>query len=80
MFKKSAEAIQINIFTSPTALFSGNTLKFYENKTAMNIDVTVFEVYLVPPRWLIKSSSGKLSRKANKKRILSASAAQVSVI
>jgi hypothetical protein len=34
MFKKSAEAIQINIFTSPTALFSGNTLKFYENKTA----------------------------------------------
>ena len=34
MFKKSAEAIQFNIFTSPTALFSGNTLKFYENKTA----------------------------------------------
>jgi hypothetical protein len=34
MFKKSAEAIQINIFTSPTALFSGNALKFYENKTA----------------------------------------------
>jgi hypothetical protein len=34
MFKKSAEAIQINIFTSPNALFSGNALKFYENKTA----------------------------------------------
>ena len=34
MFKKSAEAIQINIFTSPSALFSGNALKFYENKTA----------------------------------------------
>ncbi len=34
MFKKSSEAIQFNIFTSPAALFSGNTLKFYENKSA----------------------------------------------
>ena len=57
-----------------------NSLRLAIKKAAMNIDVTVFEVYLVPPRWLIKSSSGKLSRKANKKRILSASAAQVSVI
>lgn len=52
MFKKSAGAIQFSIFTSPTALFSGNTLKFYENKTAwhnlfrqqvtMRIDEAIF--------------------------------------
>jgi acyl-CoA synthetase (AMP-forming)/AMP-acid ligase II len=36
----------------------------------MRIDVTVSHVYLVPPRWLIKSSAGKLSRRANRQRIL----------
>jgi len=39
-------------------------------KAGMRIDVTVAEVYLVPPRWLFKSSSGKLSRKTNKQRVL----------
>ncbi len=33
-------------------------------------DVTVARVYLVPPRWLIKSSSGKPSRRANGERAL----------
>lgn len=37
---------------------------------AMQIDVTVTRVYLVPPRWLIKSSSGKPSRNANRTRAL----------
>ena len=40
---------------------------------AMAIDVSITNVYLVPPRWLIKSSAGKPSRKANKERILSSS-------
>ena len=31
-------------------------------------DVTIARVILVPPRWLIKSSSGKLSRQANRDR------------
>ena len=39
-------------------------------EAAMAIDVSVTKVYLVPPRWLIKSSAGKPSRKANKERIL----------
>lgn len=38
------------------------------------IDVTLGEVHLVPPRWLIKSSSGKPSRKANRERILAGAA------
>ena len=39
-------------------------------EVGMAIDVNIQRVYLVPPRWLIKSSSGKPSRKTNKQRIL----------
>ena len=39
-------------------------------KAGMGIDVTISSVYLVSPRWLIKSSAGKPSRKANRERIL----------
>jgi len=39
-------------------------------QAAMDIDVTISTIYLVPPRWLIKSSSGKLCRKTNRERIL----------
>ena len=38
-------------------------------KAGMEIDITIRKVYLVPPRWLIKSSAGKPSRKANRERI-----------
>jgi acyl-CoA synthetase (AMP-forming)/AMP-acid ligase II len=39
-------------------------------KAGMGIDVTISRVYIAPPRWLIKSSSGKPSRKANMERAL----------
>lgn len=39
-------------------------------KTAMEIDLTISNIYLVAPKWLIKSSAGKPSRSANKQRIL----------
>jgi acyl-CoA synthetase (AMP-forming)/AMP-acid ligase II len=39
-------------------------------RAAMGIDVTVSRVVLAPPRWLVKSSSGKLARSANKTRVL----------
>jgi acyl-CoA synthetase (AMP-forming)/AMP-acid ligase II len=39
-------------------------------EVGMGIDVTIGRVYLAPPRWLIKSSSGKPSRNANKERAL----------
>ncbi len=38
------------------------------------IDVTLSELHLVPPRWLIKSSSGKPSRSANRDRLLASAA------
>jgi len=46
-------------------------LKMEVIRAGMAIDVSIASVYLVPPRWLIKSSAGKPSRKANKERILS---------
>ncbi|MBF0216886.1 MAG: AMP-binding protein [Candidatus Omnitrophica bacterium] len=46
-------------------------LKLAVKIAGMAVDVTIQEVYLVPPRWLIKSSSGKPSRKTNMARILS---------
>jgi len=39
-------------------------------EAGIRIDVAIARVYLVPPRWLVKSSSGKLSRKMNKQRVL----------
>ena len=39
-------------------------------KSGMKNDLKFSKIYLVPPRWLIKSSAGKPSRKANKERIL----------
>lgn len=38
-------------------------------KAGMLINITIKKIYLVPPRWLIKSSAGKPSRKANRERI-----------
>jgi fatty-acyl-CoA synthase len=38
-------------------------------RAGMKIDLSVSKIYLVPPRWLIKSSAGKPSRKANKERL-----------
>lgn len=37
---------------------------------AMELDLTISAIYLVPSRWLIKSSAGKPGRDINKKRIL----------
>jgi acyl-CoA synthetase (AMP-forming)/AMP-acid ligase II len=45
-------------------------LQLEVQKAGMLIDITISHVHLVPPRWLIKSSAGKLSRHANRKRIL----------
>ena len=37
-------------------------------QAGMAMDATIARVYLAPPRWLIKSSSGKLARAANGER------------
>jgi acyl-CoA synthetase (AMP-forming)/AMP-acid ligase II len=45
-------------------------LRLTIREEGMGIDVSIGRVYLAPPRWLIKSSSGKPSRNANKERAL----------
>jgi fatty-acyl-CoA synthase len=39
-------------------------------RAGMAIDVTISRVYVVPPRWMIKSSSGKPARSTNRARAL----------
>ncbi len=46
-----------------------NKIRLAILKTGMEIDINIHKVYLVPPRWLIKSSAGKPSRMANKGRL-----------
>ena len=45
-------------------------LKLSVIRFASQVDIRIKKVYLVPSRWLIKSSAGKPSRKANRERIL----------
>lgn len=40
-------------------------------KAGMGSGITIASVYLVPPRWLIKSSAGKPSRNASKEKLMS---------
>jgi fatty-acyl-CoA synthase len=47
-----------------------STLRRHVVEAATQLDITISRVYLVPPRWLIKSSSGKPSRSANRARAL----------
>lgn len=47
-----------------------NNLRLAILKAGMSIDIGIHKVYLVPPRWLIKSSSGKPSRRTNKERLI----------
>jgi acyl-CoA synthetase (AMP-forming)/AMP-acid ligase II len=54
-----------------------NELRMRILKAGMTMDINIHKVYLVPPRWLIKSSAGKPSRKANKERILTRDDKQV---
>ena len=36
MFRKSSESVQFNFFTSPKSLFSGKSLKLYDDKSALH--------------------------------------------
>lgn len=52
-------------------------LKLEIINAGMDIGVSISEIYLVPPRWLIKSSAGKPSRKANRDRLIERSDPQI---
>lgn len=40
------------------------------NRVAQELDCTPFDVRIVPPRWLVKSTAGKLARNDNRKKYL----------
>ncbi|MGE5500155.1 MAG: AMP-binding protein [Syntrophothermus sp.] len=66
-----SEQVSIAAETNLTDAKELHDLRMKIIKACMQIDVSIRKVYLVPPRWLIKSSAGKPSRKANKERIQS---------
>lgn len=75
--KMGTEQIAVIAETKAESEKEKNDLRLAILKAGMSIDVNIHKVYLVPSRWLIKSSAGKPSRKANKERILSREDKQV---
>ena len=64
------EQVCIVAETSSESDFDPKRLRLDIKQAVMQIDITVARIYLAPPRWLIKSSAGKPSRKANRERAL----------
>ncbi|MFA7228468.1 MAG: AMP-binding protein [Melioribacteraceae bacterium] len=75
--KMGTEQIAVIAETKSESEKEKNDLRMAILKAGMAMDINIHKVYLVPPRWLIKSSAGKPSRKANKERILSREDKQV---
>ena len=64
------ESIHVVAETRHTDTVEQRRLRGAIIEAGMRVDVTIADVHLVPPRWLIKSSAGKPSRRANKDRVL----------
>lgn len=64
------EQICIVAETTAAAPQERKALRLAILEMGMKNDYTIARTYLVPPRWLIKSSSGKPSRSANRQRAL----------
>jgi len=65
-----SEQVSVIVETSIEDEGQQKDLRLAVIQAGMSIDVSIAKVYMVPPRWLIKSSAGKPSRKANKERVL----------
>lgn len=64
------EVISVIAETNYETIVEKKELERKIKQEALGMDLTIKNVYLVPPRWLIKSSAGKPSRSANKQRII----------
>jgi len=64
------EQISVIVETNIAEKSEFKKLKLDIIKAGIDVDINIHKVYIVPARWLIKSSAGKPSRKANKERIL----------
>jgi len=65
-----SERISVVVETPLTDESQRRQLRMAIVKAGMGIDVSITDVYLVQPRFLVKSSAGKPSRTANKERVL----------
>ena len=65
-----SEQISIVAETKTTDKEGHKKLRLKIIKAGMENDLNIKKVYLVPSRWLIKSSAGKPSRKANRERLI----------
>lgn len=75
--KMGTEFVSVVAETNAESDEEKNKIRLAILKAGMSIDIVIHKVYLVPPRWLIKSSSGKPSRKANKERLTETKDTQV---
>ena len=71
--ESGTEQVCVVAETSETTEDGLKALRRKIRAAGMKIDVTIYGVYPVPPGWLYKTSSGKLCRKTNKKRVLESS-------
>lgn len=68
--EKGTEEIHVVAETEIAGAAERKALTLAIQRAGMEVDVTIARVLLVPPRWLIKSTSGKISRSANRERAL----------
>jgi acyl-CoA synthetase (AMP-forming)/AMP-acid ligase II len=65
-----SEHVAVIAETSITSEPGRKTLRLEIVKAGMSSDITIARVYLVPPRWLIKSSAGKPSRNGSREKLM----------
>lgn len=65
-----SEHVAVIAETSITSLPDRKALRLGIVKAGMASGITIGAVYLVPPRWLIKSSAGKPSRKGSREKLV----------
>ena len=65
-----SEHVAVIAETSITSEPNRKVLRLEIVKAGMASGITIASVYLVPPRWLIKSSAGKPSRKGSREKLM----------
>jgi fatty-acyl-CoA synthase len=65
-----SEHVAVIAETSITSETDRKALRLEIVKAGMGSGITIASVYLVPPRWLIKSSAGKPSRKGSREKLM----------
>ena len=65
-----SERVAVIAETSITSEADRKALRLEIVKAGMASGITIASVYLVPPRWLIKSSAGKPSRKGSREKLM----------